>query len=190
MNRLSILCVLLTALGGSLLAGSLAIDSSMPDFSLKSVAGEDVASASLAGDVTLVTFVATQCPISNDYNKRMVALYNDYNGKGVKFIFVNSNVKELAAEVKQHAAENGFPFQVHKDPGNVVADQFGAQVTPESFLFKAGKLVYHGRIDNSQTGTVTDHSLRTALDAVLSGKTPADQETKAFGCTIKRVKAS
>lgn len=190
MNRLSILCVLLTALGGSLLAGGLAIDSTMPDFSVKTLAGADAASAEMAGDVTVVTFIATRCPVSNAYNQRMAALYDDYKGKGVKFIFVNSNSQEPAAEVKQHATEHGFPFQVYKDPGNVVADQFGSQVTPESFLFKAGKLVYHGRIDDSQSGTVTDHSLRNALDAVLSGKTPADQETKAFGCTIKRLKAS
>jgi peroxiredoxin len=177
-----------------LLAGTLAaelrIGSTVQDFALKTVDGKDVKFSELAGDVTVVTFIATQCPISNDYNERMKSLYADYSGKGVKFVFINSNNTEPAAEVKQHAATHGFQFQVYKDPGNIVADQFGAQFTPEAYVIKGGKLVYHGRIDDARKGEIKDHSLRNALDAVLAGKAPAVAETKAFGCTIKRVKAS
>jgi hypothetical protein len=57
-------------------------------------------------------------------------------------------------------------------------------------VIKGGKIVYHGRIDDARKGEIKDHSLRNALDALLAGKTPAVAETKAFGCTIKRVKAS
>ena len=175
-------------LAGSLFAGGLEIGATVPEFTLKSVDGNDVSYSEVAGDVTVVTYIATRCPISNDYNERMKAVYNDYHPKDVKFVFINSNVKELAAEVAEHTQNNGFPFPVYKDPGNVVADLFGAEFTPETYVMKAGQIVYHGRIDDARRGDITDHSLRNALDDVLAGKTPAKQETKAFGCTIKRAK--
>ncbi len=174
-------------LAGSLLAGGLGIGSDVPNFTIKSVDGSDVHYGSLAGDITVITFIATQCPISNDYNERMKSIYADYAPKGVKFVFINANNTEPAAEVKEHAAKHGFQFPVYKDPGNIVADEFGAQVTPEAYLVKNGKILYHGRIDDARTGEIKDHSLRNALNTVLDGRTPEKQETKAFGCTIKRV---
>ena len=188
MKRILVLSVCLAALlAGSLFAGGLNVGSGVPDFTLKSVDGNDVDYASVSGDITVVTFIATRCPISNDYNERMKSIYADYEGKGVKFVFINSNKIEPAAEVKEHTASNGFQFQVYKDPLNVVADVFGAQFTPETYVVKAGKIVYHGRIDDARRGEVKDPSLHNALDAVLAGKSPAPPETKAFGCTIKRV---
>jgi len=185
---MSVCLALLVASG--LGAAGLKVGSTVENFTLKTVDGKDVQYAELAGNITVLTFIATQCPISNDYNERMKAIYADYHPKGVKFVFINSNHTEPAAEVKQHAASNGFQFQVYKDPGNVVADMFGAQFTPEVYVVKGGKVAYHGRIDDARKGEIKDHSLRNALDALLAGKAPAAAETKAFGCTIKRVKVS
>lgn len=118
----------------------------------------------------------------------MNALYRDYSSKGVKFIFVNANHTEPAAAVAEHAKQHNFAFTVFKDENNVVADQFGATVTPETYVIDGnGTLRYHGSIDNSQNESrVTSHRLRATLDAVLGGKEPAQTETKAFGCSIKR----
>jgi hypothetical protein len=72
----------------------------------------------------------------------------------------------------------------------VVADKFGAQVTPETFVIdKSGVILYHGAIDDSQNpANIKTQGLRMALDAVLGGQSVAKAETKAFGCTIKRAK--
>ena len=56
--------------------------------------------------VTVVTFISTQCPISNDFNDRMSALYNEFSGKGVIFFFVNANSTEPASVVAEHARPN------------------------------------------------------------------------------------
>lgn len=180
----------LLLLGASLVfAQTLQPGAKAPSFTLRDVSGNPVDFKSLKGDITVVTFVATKCPISNDYNTRMDALYKDYKGKGVKFVFVNSNSTEPAAEVDQHAKAN-FSFSVYKDPDNVVADMFGAQVTPEVFVFdKDGVLRYHGAIDDSRNESkVTNKVLRSALDAMLAGQAVPTAQTKAFGCTIKRSK--
>jgi len=186
----SLRLAVLGVMSASLLAAGLGVGSSVPDFTVKDYDGRDVRFSELKGDVTVVLFIATRCPISNDYNERMKSIYADYSSKGVKFVFINSNNTEPPEEVQQHAREHGFQFTVYKDPGNVVADLFGAQFTPEAYLIKGDKIVYHGRIDDSRSGPVNDHTLRNALDAVLAGQNPPTPETKAFGCTIKRVKVS
>jgi thiol-disulfide isomerase/thioredoxin len=152
-----------------------------------------VRTVNLAGNKpTAVIFVSTQCPVSNAYNGRMASLYADYESKNFNFVFVNANSTEDQATVDQHAKQQGWAFPVYKDPGNKLADQLNAQVTPEVFLFdKTGTLLYHGRIDDSQKESgIRTKDARAAFDAVLGGKAVPVAETKAFGCTIKRSKAS
>lgn len=141
-------------------------------------------------DVTVVTFISTQCPISNDYNDRMSAIYKDYSARGVKLFFVNANLTEPASEVAEHAKSVGFTFPVYKDEN--VAEKLGAQNTPETFVFdKIGKLLYHGYIDDARNvARIQNHGLRDAIDAALAGKPVASPLTKAFGCTIKRARRS
>lgn len=162
-----------------------------PSFTLKDVEGKEYSlNDFLSKKYTVVMFIATQCPISNDYNERMVALYKDYAPKEIAFVGINSNKQEDVEEIKEHAAKNGFTFPVLKDWNNVVADAYGAQVTPEVFVLDGNATVlYHGRIDDSRNPSkIKTHDLREALDALLAGKPVPRAETKAFGCTIKRVK--
>jgi thiol-disulfide isomerase/thioredoxin len=163
--------------------------SQVTDFQVRDLDGKAVSFSALKGPITVVTFIATQCPVSNSYNQRMIELYKDYTPKNVKFVFVNANRSEPASEVREHAKRIGFPFPVYKDPDNVVADRFDAQVTPESYVIdSSGVLRYHGSIDDDMNAArVHTQRLRLALDALLAGKPVPATETKAFGCTIKRV---
>lgn len=164
--------------------------SRVPEFSLNDVNGKSHSLKEyLSGKYAVIMFIATRCPVSNAYNERMVALARDYASRGVAFVGINSNKQESVEEVKEHAKSHGFTFAVLKDPGNEVADAYGAQVTPEIFLVDAdGVLRYHGRIDDSRDQeSVTSQDLRLALDALLGGKQVPRAETKSFGCSIKRV---
>ena len=138
----------------------------------------------------VLMFIATRCPVSNDYNERMAQLYRDYKEKNVVFIGINSNKQEDVEEIKKHAKENHLDFLILKDVNNIIADRFGATVTPEVFVIdpKDFKILYHGRIDNSRRlDKVKSRDLRQALDEILAGKEVTVKDTKAFGCTIKRV---
>ena len=144
----------------------------------------------LQGNTTVVLFMATRCPVSNAYNERMEQLYKDYNPRGVNFVFLNANATEPLAEIAEHAKKQGFSFPIYKDVNNAVADKFSASATPESFVIDhAGIVRYHGAIDDSQNpARVKSKSLRDALDALLRGADVPKSETKAFGCSIKRVR--
>jgi peroxiredoxin len=119
----------------------------------------------------------------------MEKLAQDYQAKGINVIGINSNVTEPVAAVKAHAADKHFTFAVLKDDGNKIADRLGATRTPEAYVIDAGgKLVYHGRIDNSQnTANITSNDLRQALDEMLGGRAITKTGGAAFGCSIKRV---
>lgn len=181
----------LAALGVAVPAtAAVAIGEKLAPFALRDAAGRDVDVAGYEGRKALVLmFIATQCPVSNAYNQRMAALADEYSGKGVAFVGINSNKQEPPAEIAAHAKTHGFAFPVLKDAGNVQADHFGAQVTPEIYVYDADwTLRYHGRIDDDRSGQrVTSPDLRNALEALLAGRPVPVAETKAFGCTIKRV---
>ena len=146
----------------------------------------------LKGQVTAVIFVSAQCPVSNAYGDRLEAIYKDYAPKGVRFLFVNSNVTESESYIADNAKQHGFTFNIYHDSASKVADKFGAQFTPETYVLdKDGKIRYHGAVDDSQNeARITKKPLRAALDAVLAGQPPPVTETKAFGCTIKRPRKS
>lgn len=139
-----------------------------------------------------VIFIATKCPYSNAFNQVMANLAQEYENKGVAVVGINANKTEPAAEVAEHAQAHNLGFPVLKDDGNVIADRLGASVTPEVFLLDSNwTLRYHGALGNSARPTTkaadaSDAEVRPALDAVLSGQTVPQPETKAFGCTIKR----
>lgn len=138
----------------------------------------------------VIMFIATQCPVSNDYNERMAKVYADYKDKGVTFLGINSNRQEDVEEVKEHAEENDLEFIILKDPQNKIADVFEASFTPEIYVLNPDfKLLYHGRIDDSRRADkVQTQDLRNVLNEILAGKEVSVTKTKAFGCTIKRVK--
>jgi peroxiredoxin len=180
------------SLATSVFAQEFKLGSKVTDFTLQTVQGQNVHFNEIKGELTVLMFIATQCPVSNAYNERMNALYREYSARGVKFIGINSNATEPAQEVASHAAKHGFGFTVYKDINNVVADRFGAQVTPEVFVVdRNGVIAYHGAIDDSQNpANVTTQGLKLALDALLAGRPVEKASTKAFGCTIKRARTA
>lgn len=176
-------------------ASALDVGTQAPDFALPDVrTGRTVSPADLLEDhqAVVVVFIATGCPYSNAFNHIMSDLARKYSAKNVAFVGVNSNRTEPVDAVRRHAEENDFPFPVVKDEGNVVADRYGAQVTPEVFLVaQNGEIVYHGALGNSRQPTtraeeVNGEELGGALEDHLSGRPVAVPRTKAFGCTIKR----
>jgi len=166
-----------------------AIGATIDDFTLPDVDGKEHSLKSLMGKKgVVILFIATKCPVSNAYNERMEQLAQDYKAKGVTVIGINSNFNESATDVKAHAAEKHLTFTILKDEGNKIADRLGANRTPEAYVLDANnKLVYHGRIDNSQRAEgITSNDLRDALEEMAAGKAVTKTGGAAFGCSIKR----
>jgi peroxiredoxin len=190
--RTSLLLAGALTLSGALLAATPQLGAPAPQFTLTALDGKtfSLAEAAKSHKAVVVMFIATKCPYSNAYNDRMRDLAAAYAKRGVLFAGINSNKTEPAEEVAAHAKQHGFAFPIMKDPDNKVADLYDAKHTPEIFVVDPeGKLRYHGRIDENyeDAARVTSPDLKNALDAMLAGRAIAKAETKAFGCSIKRV---
>jgi peroxiredoxin len=159
--------------------------------------GVDGKSHSLSGyadkEAVAVIFTCNHCPYARGWEGRFIEIQSDYSGKGVQFLAISSNdaVKYPADSfdaMKQRALDVGFNFPYLYDESQEVAQAYGAERTPEIFLFdKNGVLQYHGAADDNyeDPDSVQQTYLRDALDAVLAGKTPMTPQTKPVGCTIK-----
>lgn len=159
------------------------------DFKLRDTDGKEHSLSDYKDSKAIVVmFIATECPVSNDYNSRMEKIHNDYKEKGIAFLGINSNKAESVNRIKEHAEENQLTFTILKDEKNIIADKFEASVTPEVYVLNSNfDVLYHGRIDNARDESeVVSKDLENALNEILSGKQVSKKETKAFGCTIKR----
>jgi len=147
----------------------------------------------LGKNAVVVIFSCNHCPYVRAWEDRMVQVQADYAGKGVQLIAINANdgVKypdDSFPKMKERAREKGFNFPYLHDETQKVAQAYGAERTPEVFLFdRKGVMCYHGTIDDNYDDpkAVKTHYLRDALDAVLAGKRVSLPETRPVGCTIK-----
>ncbi len=170
----------------------LEIGATVENFSLPDTEGAVQSLDKLKGkNGTLVVWLSAQCPVVKGYKDRINEIAAEYQAKGVNFVGINSNATEDLTWVKSNIAEFGYKFPVLIDKDNVLADKWGATVTPEVYYFDAKNvLLYHGAIDNDKSGkNIQEQFLKTAFDSALGGKKIEKTRANAFGCTIKRAKA-
>src|SRR4051812_29428424 len=65
---------------------------------------------------TVVIFISVICPMSVDYGSRMAKLYDDYSGRGVRVLFIDSNSNEANEDVQQQGKHLGLPHRIYRDP--------------------------------------------------------------------------
>lgn len=183
------------AIAAILIAASQAFGEGIPakDTKMKNVDGKEVSIADVAGTKgTLVIFSCNHCPYAKAWEGRIAALGNEYREKGVGVIVINSNdpatfAEDSFEEMQKRAAKLGLKFPYAVDATSDIARAFKATKTPECFLFDAaGKLAYHGAVDDNKKGDdVEKHYLRDALAALVAGQEIPTKETKFVGCSIK-----
>jgi len=159
------------------------------DFVIDNYDGSQYSLSNSGAKATVIIFVSTECPFVQPYTDRLINLNNEFGSKGITIWGINSNKTEPTEEVMNHAKEKNYNFPVLKDMNNVVANQFGASRTPEVFVIDNNSMtvIYHGRIDdNKEADKVTSNDLQNALNDFLAGNAIAVNETKAFGCSIKK----
>ena len=165
-----------------------------PPFDLPGVDGESHSLDDYAdAPVLAVVWSCNHCPYVQAWEGRMVGLQREYADRGFRLVAVSSNDAEAYPEdsfeaMKARAEAEGFNFDYLYDESQSVLNAYGAERTPEVFLFdRDRKLVYHGAIDDSRDEEgVTQEYLRDAIEAVLAGEQPSVTETPAVGCTVKR----
>lgn len=151
------------------------------------------AGASGASAATVVYWTCNHCPYALAWEDRMHQVSRDYSGHGVRVLAVNSNNAathpgdSFEAMAERVDREGGWPHPFLHDESQSVARSFGAQTTPDLFVFDRDlRLRYRGAPDADYDDPGQDAAwLRAALDAVLEGREPDLAETEPVGCSIK-----
>lgn len=167
------------------------------DFKLMNVDGSFVSMSDYSdAKGFIVIFTCNHCPYSVLYEDRIIELDKKFKSKGYPVIAINPNDPAKQPEdsfdnMKIRAKEKGFTFPYLFDDGQKVYPKYGATRTPHVYLLNKEneKLVvkYIGAIDDNakDKNNVKEAYLDNAVTALLKGKTPNPDFTKAIGCSIK-----
>jgi peroxiredoxin len=170
------------------------IGEAAPSFELPDVDGSNKGVGATTGDpATVVYWTCNHCPYALAWHERLLAAARDYADRGVRFFAINSNDAERYPQDGPDAmrerveGEGGWPHPFLFDGSQDVAREFGAERTPDVFVFDSElRLRYRGAPDADYEDEGQNAAwLRESLDAVLDGREPDPAETEAVGCTIK-----
>ncbi len=162
---------------------------------MKDISGKQVSMKNaLKGNGVLVMFSCNTCPYVVKNEQRIITAGELAAKLNIGFIIINSNEAYRETEdsyeaMKAYAAEKKYNWYYVVDQNSEVADAFGANRTPECFLFDKNLTpAYHGAIDDnpSDETAVKRQHLREAMMELSSGKSVSVKESRSVGCTIKR----
>ncbi|GAA0892106.1 thioredoxin family protein [Fulvivirga kasyanovii] len=199
MLKLKLLSLLLFVVffAGTKVNSGYQVGDTVKDFELKNVDGEMLALSDFEDEKgVILIFDCNTCPYSQAYLDRIKGLHANFKPKGYPVIAINPNDPGRSPgdsfdKMVAYAKENGYKHDYLQDEGQSVARAFGASNTPHVFVLKNEegefKVAYIGAIDNNtkDAAAADKKYVEDAVNALLEGKTPTTNKTKAIGCTIK-----
>jgi thiol-disulfide isomerase/thioredoxin len=140
-------------------------------------------------------FLATSCPISQQYTSEIKRLNQLYSKKGVNICLVFPSKNKKA--VKNFMTTYGLNMAVKIDKRFNLVNELHATVTPEVFLLNEKKeILYHGAIDNwyyalgKNRLEITEHYFEDALIAAINNQPIIKPFFEPVGCFIESRKGS
>ena len=173
---------------------TIALATEAPTFDLPGVDGRQHSLGDYADTPALaVVWSCNHCPYVQAWEGRMIELQREFGDRGFGLVAISSNDADAYPEdsfeaMQARAEEQGFNFDYLYDEDQSVLNAYGAERTPEVFLFDSDR-------GSSTTARSTTRARRTRSRSATCGtrskqcspgETPAVDETPAVGCTVKR----
>ena len=140
---------------------------------------------------SVYVFLNTECPISQQYARRLSVLSHQY-ASSVRFVALFPSKTDTPRLIRQFRTDCGLVFSGKSDVGAKLARQLRARVTPEVVLLDTtGRIRYRGAIDDwyvalgKHRSDATEYYLHNALNALMAGNEVTVRETEAVGCLIE-----
>jgi peroxiredoxin len=175
-------------------ATTAAIGRKIKVFALRDYHGKECSLQSFQdAKVVVVAFLGAECPLAGLYGRRLSELQKEYADRSVAFVGIDSNRQDSMTDLAAYARRHQVDFPLLKDPGNKIADVFGAQRTPQVFVLDQSRSIrYAGAIDDQygvgfQRKKAEQRYLAEAIESLLNGKAVTASLTTAVGCQIGRV---
>ncbi len=123
-------------LAGCLSGAYAAVPQPAPDFTLKSLSGENLKLSELRGQVVLVNFWASWCGPCRQEMPELDELYQRYRKLG--FTILGVNVEQNTAAAQALLKEHPVHFPVLFDPQSIVSKLYNLDAMPSTVLVDRG----------------------------------------------------
>ena len=121
------------------IAESVSISGPAPNFTLKSLSGENIKLSELTGNVVLINFWASWCGPCRQEMPFLNAIHNKYKALG--FTVLGVNVEEEVANARSFIAERPVDFPILFDSNNKVSELYKVIAMPTTVVIdRDGKL--------------------------------------------------
>ncbi len=171
-------------------APTFSLPNTNPNYSAESVSLADFSTAK----GIVIAFICNHCPYVVHIKSGFAEFAKDYQEKGIVVVGICANdavthpmdgPEEMAVDAQRY----GYSFPYLYDESQAVARAYGAECTPDFYLFDANRsLVYRGQFDSSRPGNgieVTGADLKAAVDTLLVGRPVCSEQKPSIGCSIK-----
>ena len=134
------------------------------------------------------------CPIVRNALGELTALRDSFESRGIKFLMLNANLQDDAAEIQKEVEEFGIDLPVLVDRQQLVAQLLDLRKTAEVLLIdmQSRKLRYRGPVSDrlhyeAQRQEAGQRYLQEAMEAVLENRKVETPVVTAVGCSITRL---
>src|SRR5437763_10466719 len=141
------------------------VGTAAPDFSLTDAKGETYSPSQYKGKYVVLEWFNPECPfVKKHYGSgNMQNLQQEFTGKGVVWLTIDSNAPGLEGNLTPEQASNTMTsWKTHQtalllDPDGKAGRAYGAKNTPHMFVISPeGKVVYEGAIDSKASPNPAD----------------------------------
>ncbi len=175
------------------------VGSAAPEFSAPDSKGKTHSLADYKGKYVVLEWFNPECPFVKKHygGGNMQKLQQDYTGKGVVWLTIDSNAPGAEGHLTpEKATQTWSSLKMNStalllDGDGKVGQLYGAKNTPHMFVINPeGKIIYSGAIDSKATPKPEDiptstNYVKVALDEAMSGKPVSTATTKPYGCSVK-----
>ena len=169
---------------------------SVPNFRLSDTRGAAHELYAYAQKSAIVLYIqGNGCPIVRQRYPYMREMRAQYEPKGVKFLYVNSNDLDTSRSVAEETGQFGVEAPVLMDVDQILARTLGLERTAEAILIdpKTWEILYRGMVDDRfdygiQRPNPKQFYLREALDRFLdTGAPPEIRQRVTKGCLLNLI---
>jgi len=198
-SRLTLLALATLISTALFAADSPPVGAPAPDFSLTDSKGKTQTLSQYKGKYVVLEWFNPDCPfVKKHYGSgNMQKLQQEYTGKGVVWLSIDSSAPGLEGNLSPEQAEKKMSEWKTKqtalllDPDGKAGQAYGAKNTPHMFIINPeGKVIYEGAIDSKPSPNAADiasstNYVKVALDESLSGKPVSTPSSRPYGCSVK-----
>jgi peroxiredoxin len=136
-----------------------------PDFSLRTLTGENITLSEMKGQAVLINFWASWCPPCRQEMPAMQEVFDTYEQQGFTILAVNATHQDSISAANNFVSENELTFPILVDTEGTVTSLYRISSFPSSFFISPDGIIQEVVIG----GPMAEALLRTRAESLLGG---------------------